>query len=326
MDDIKVPIPHKPSRFLDQLREHIRADGKAYATEITYINWVKQYILYHDKKHPKELESRHIEEYLTYLNVQGGASANTQKTALNALIYLYNRFLNQPVQQLNFRYSRKPTRIPTVFTHDEAIEVISCLEVDFQLMGKLMYGCGLRISEVVRLRVKDIDFNMRYIIIRDGKGSKDRTTLLPKSIIDSLKKQIFVVEKLLELDNAKGVGPVYLPNMLGKKYPRAGHSIDWQYLFPSHNTSADPRSNIVRRHHIHRGTIQRQVKIAINAAKIRKHASCHTFRHSFATRLLQNKYDLRQIQTLMGHSDIRTTEIYLHVIEELGDHVKSPID
>ncbi len=326
MDDIKVPIPNKPSKFLDQLREHIRANGKAYATEITYISWVKQYIIYHNKKHPNELDSKHVEEYLTYLNVQGGASVNTQKTALNALVYLYNHFLNQPLKQLNFRYSRKPTRIPTVFTHDEAIEVINCLDENFQLMGKLMYGCGLRISEVVRLRIKDIDFNMRYIVIRDGKGSKDRTTLLPKSIIDSLKKQIVVVEKLLAFDKAKGTGPVYLPNMLGKKYPQAGHSINWQYLFPSHNTSVDPRSNIVRRHHIYRGTIQRQVKIAINAAKIRKQASCHTFRHSFATRLLQNKYDLRQIQTLMGHSDIRTTEIYLHVIEELGDHVVSPID
>jgi len=326
MDDIKIPIPHKPTRFLDQLREHIRADGKAYATEITYISWVKQYIIYHKKKHPKELESKHVEEYLTYLSVQGGASSNTQKTALNALVYLYNHFLKQPLQELNFRYSKKPTRIPTVFTHDEATDVINHLNANFQLMGKMMYGCGLRISELVRLRIKDIDFNMRYIIVRDGKGSKDRTTLLPKSIIQNLKQQIIVVEKLLELDTAKGVGPVYLPNMLDKKYPRAGLSIDWQYLFPSHNTSVDPRSNIIRRHHIYKGTVQRQVKIALNAAKIRKHASCHTFRHSFATRLLQNKYDLRQIQTLMGHSDIRTTEIYLHVIEELGDHVVSPID
>ena len=204
--------------------------------------------------------------------------------------------------------------------------VIKHLDEGYRLLGKLMYGCGLRISEAVRLRIKDIDFDMGYIVIREGKGAKDRTTLLPKSIIDDLKHQVNVVEKLLALDMARELGPVYLPNMLDKKYPRAGYSIGWQYLFPANNTSIDPRSGIERRHHIHRATIQKQVKIAINAAGIRKQASCHTFRHSFATRLLQNKYDLRQIQTLMGHSDIRTTEIYLHVIEELGDHVVSPID
>ncbi len=167
---------------------------------------------------------------------------------------------------------------------------------------------------------------MGYIIIRDGKGSKDRTTLLPKSIIADLEQQIVITEKLLALDIEKGTGPVYLPNMLEKKYPNSGYSLKWQYLFPSYFPSIDPRSGIKRRHHIHRGSVQKQVKIAINISCIHKHASCHTFRHSFATRLLQNKYDLRQIQTLMGHSDIRTTEIYLHVIEELGDHVKSPID
>jgi len=326
MDDIKIPLPVKPTKFLDQFREYIRKDGKAYATEQTYVTWVKQYILYHKKQHPKDLEAKHIEEYLTYLSVHANASSNTQRTVLNSLIYLYTRFLDHPIENLKFRYSKKPTKVPTVFSHDEAMGIINYLKNEYQLICKLMYGCGLRISEAVRLRIKDIDFGMGYIIIRDGKGAKDRTTLLPKSIIADLKQQIVIVEKQLALDIEKGTGPVYLPNMLEKKYPKAGYSLKWQYLFPAHFPSKDPRSGIIRRHHIYRGSVQKQVKNAIINRNIHKQASCHTFRHSFATRLLQNKYDLRQIQTLMGHSDIRTTEIYLHVIEELGDHVKSPID
>lgn len=193
-------------------------------------------------------------------------------------------------------------------------------------MANLMYGSGLRVSEVIRLRVKDIDFQMGYILVRNGKGAKDRTTLLPKSCILVLQKQILVVDKLLSLDIENGIGAVFMPNMLQDKYPKAGRSLSWQFIFPSVKTSIDPRSGIERRHHINKASVQTHVKLAIRAANIHKLAGSHTFRHSFATRLLQQKYDLRQIQTLLGHSDIRTTEVYLHVLEELGDAIKSPID
>jgi integron integrase len=267
-----------------------------------------------------------IKDYLSHLALKQNTSPNTQKTALNALMFMYNRFLKQPIENLDFAYAKKPVRTPVVFTHQEAMSVIKNMEMPYQLMAKLMYGSGLRISDVLRLRVKDIDFGMGYIIVRDGKGAKDRTTLLPKTTIPDLKNQIIVVKNLLETDIKNGVGPVYMPYQLEKKYPDAGRSLAWQYVFPSENISQDPRVNVMRRHHLYSTTLQGHVKKAIKAARINKLASCHTFRHSFATRLLQSKYDLKQIQTLMGHSDIRTTEIYLHVLDELGEKVRSPLD
>lgn len=267
-----------------------------------------------------------LKEYLSHLALRQNTAPNTQKTALNALMFMYNRFLKMPIESLDFSYAKKQIRTPVVFTHQEAISVIRNMQMPYQLMAKLMYGSGLRISDVLRLRVKDIDFGMGYIIVRDGKGAKDRTTLLPKTIISDLKTQIAVVQKLLASDIKDGVGPVYMPHLLEKKYPGAGHTLAWQFVFPSENTSQDPRMNVRRRHHLFSTTLQTHVKKAIKASCINKMASCHTFRHSFATRLLQSKYDLKQIQTLMGHTDIRTTEIYLHVLDELGDKVKSPLD
>ena len=326
MEDVKIPLPLYPRKLLDRFRAFIRLDGKSYATENTYVHWVRQFILYHHKRHPSDLGKREVEAYLSHLALQRNASPNTQKTALNAIMFLYNRFLNQPIDSLDFQYARKPTRTPTVFTHEEAMAVIEALVMPYRLMAQLMYGSGLRVSEVLRLRVKDVDFAMGYLVIRDGKGAKDRTTLLPKSLIVDLQNQVLIVAKLLELDVARGVGGVYLPYLLEKKYPDASHSLAWQYMFPSGDISKDPRSDVKRRHHLYSTSIQNQVKKAVKACGIHKQASCHTFRHSFATRLLQAKYDLKQIQTLMGHTDIRTTEIYLHVLDELGDKVKSPLD
>jgi integron integrase len=326
MKDVKIPLPISPQRFFDQFRTFMRAGGKSYSTENTYAYWVKQFILYHKKKHPSVLNANDISDYLTHLSLHANASPNTQKTALNALMFLYNRFFNKPIEKLNFRYSRQTQRTPTVFTHEEAMSVIENLYPPYKIMAQLMYGSGLRISEALRLRVKDVDFSMGYITIRDGKGFKDRTTLLPKSVIQDLQQQVRIVEKLLELDKTRGVGGVYMPHRLEKKYPTAGHSLAWQFLFPSVSIAKDPRENIMRRHHIFSTTLQSHVKRAIKKACIHKQASCHTFRHSFATRLLQAKYDLKQIQTLMGHTDIRTTEIYLHVLDDLGDKVKSPLD
>jgi integron integrase len=326
MENVKIPLPLKPVKFLDQFRAFIRKDGKSYATENTYVHWVHQYILFNHKEHPEKLGAKHIEAYLSHLALVSEAAPNTQKTALNAIMFLYNRFLKKPIEKLDFQYAKKPQKIPTVFTHEEAMAVIDCLVMPYKLMAQVMYGAGLRISEVLRLRVKDVDFSMGYLIIRDAKGGKDRTTLLPKSLITDLKNQVFMVSKLLEFDKARDVGPVYLPHALERKYPSAGRELGWQFMFPSDNISKDPRANIMRRHHLYSGTLQSHVKDAIRESRIFKHASCHTFRHSFATRLLQAKYDLKQIQTLMGHADIRTTEIYLHVLDELGDKVKSPID
>jgi integron integrase len=326
MENVKIPLPSNPVRFLDQFRAFIRKDGKSYATENTYVHWVHQYILFNNKKHPSTLGAKEIEAYLSHLALVSEAAPNTQKTALNAIMFLYNRFLKRPIEKLDFQYAKKPQKIPTVFTHEEAMTVIDCMVMPYKLMAQLMYGAGLRISEVLRLRVKDVDFAMGYLIIRDAKGGKDRTTLLPKSLIADLKNQVFMVSKLLEFDIAREVGPVYLPHALERKYPSAGREIGWQFMFPSDNISKDPRANVMRRHHLYSGTLQSHVKDAIRESRIFKHASCHTFRHSFATRLLQAKYDLKQIQTLMGHTDIRTTEIYLHVLDDLGDKVKSPID
>jgi integron integrase len=326
MENVKIPLPSNPVRFLDQFRAFIRKDGKSYATENTYVHWVHQYILFNNKKHPSTLGAKEIEAYLSHLALVSEAAPNTQKTALNAIMFLYNRFLKRPIEKLDFQYAKKPQKIPTVFTHEEATTVIDCMEMPYKLMAQLMYGAGLRISEVLRLRVKDVDFAMGYLIIRDAKGGKDRTTLLPKSLIADLKNQVFMVSKLLEFDIAREVGPVYLPHALERKYPSAGRELGWQFMFPSDNISKDPRANVMRRHHLYSGTLQSHVKDAIRESRVFKHASCHTFRHSFATRLLQAKYDLKQIQTLMGHTDIRTTEIYLHVLDDLGDKVKSPID
>jgi len=282
--------------------------------------------LFNKKEHPAKLGTKQIEAYLSHLAVVAEAAPNTQKTALNAIMFLYNRFLKKPIEKLNFQYAKKPQKIPTVFTHAEALAVIDCMVMPYKLMAQIMYGSGCRISEVLRLRVKDVDFSMGYLVIRDGKGGKDRTTLLPKSLINDLKNQVIVVSKLLEFDISRDVGPVYLPHALERKYPYAGRALEWQFMFPSDNISKDPRANVMRRHHLYSGTLQSHVKDAIREARIFKQASCHTFRHSFATRLLQAKYDLKQIQTLMGHTDIRTTEIYLHVLDDLGDKVKSPLD
>ncbi|GAB1261817.1 integron integrase [Aurantivibrio plasticivorans] len=326
IEDIPPALPSKPTRFLDQFRLYMRTDGKSYSTEKTYVYWARFYINFSGKAHPTTLGTDAVRDFLTFLATQRNVSSSTQKTALNALAYLYNQFLKQPLGDIGFRYAKKPPRIPTVFSHDEAKRVIAELKYPSKLMAQLMYGSGLRISEAIRLRVKDIDFEQGYIVIRNGKGNKDRTTLLPKLAVDELKVQIGKVEKLLEDDIRNGVNPVYLPNALARKYPNYGRELAWQYVFPSQVLSVDPRAGVERRHHIHRYTVQRHIHDAIRKATIHKQASSHTFRHSFATRLLYKGFDLHKIQQLMGHSDISTTQIYLHVLDEIGNWVTSPID
>lgn len=326
LDNVRPPIKQGSPKFIDQFRTYLRLQGMAYSTEKTYIYWVKQYIYWHKMKHPKDMGALDVSAFLEHLCITANVAPSTQRTALNALACLYNKFLKLPIENLNFKFARKATRIPTVFTHDEALAVINQLKMPQKLIAKIQYGSGLRIGEAIQLRVKDIDFETGYITVRNGKGAKDRTTLLPSSITEELKSQIRVVEKLREMDTANGIGDVYLPNALGKKYPQIGTSLGWQFLFPSVKTSIDPRAGVERRHHIYITSVQKHIHLAIKACKIHKQASSHTFRHTFATQLLIAKYDLRQIQKLLGHTDIRTTEIYLHVIDNLGNAVASPLD
>ena len=326
MDEIPIPVAAGSSRFLDQLRAHIRAQGLAYQTEKTYVHWVLHYIHFHGKRHPRDLGVADVEAFLSHLSLDRDVTKGTQRIALNSLAYLYNRFLNQPLGDLQWKPARRPPRIPTVFSHQEATLVIQQMTPPYSIMTKLMYGSGLRISECLRLRIKDIDFGMQTLVIREGKGSKDRTTVLPESLVQPLQHQIEQTLTIHARDLAQGFGRVYLPNALARKYPDAETAPEWQFVFPAPRLSSDPRTGEWRRHHIIERSLQKAVKEAIRAAGIRKKASCHTFRHSFATRLLERGYDLRTIQTLLGHSDIATTQIYTHVVKKGALGVCSPID
>lgn len=330
--DVPPPIPGKPTRLIDQLRAFIRSRNLAYSTEKTYIHWVLRFIRFHNRQHPKTLSAFHVDAFLSHLAVQRNCSAGTQKTALNALVFLYREFLQQPIENLSFQQSRKPTRVPVVFSHDEAKRVIDNLDGVNQTVAKLIYGCGLRINEVLRLRVKDIDFDMLQIVVRSGKGNKDRVTLLPETLIEPLLLQIQVSLTRHQQDLAEGYGEVYMPFALARKYPSQAKSSAWQYVFSAAQLSNDPRSQdseglpMRRRHHILDRGVQRAIGQAVRRAGIYKHANSHTLRHSFATRLLENGYDIRTIQKLLGHADVKTTEIYTHVVKRGGFGVRSPID
>ncbi|NWO04642.1 MAG: integron integrase [Alteromonadaceae bacterium] len=324
--DVPPKLPDNPTRFMDQLRALIRSRNLAYKTEQTYCLWIKRFIRFHGLRHPSTCSEKEVEEFLSHLAVQRNNSVSTQRTALNALVFLFREFLGQPLEDLSFEMARRPTRLPTVLTHDEAKAVINHLEDPHQLVARLMYGSGLRINEALRLRVKDVDFGMQQIIVRSGKGNKDRTTLLPDSLLEPLKLQIEACLIQHKQDLASGHGEVYMPFSLNRKYPSEGKEPAWQYLFPASRLSKDPRSNVFRRHHLLDRSVQRAIKMALRSAGIYKQASSHALRHSFATRLLEAGYDIRTIQKLLGHSDVRTTEIYTHVVRKGGFGVRSPVD
>lgn len=317
--------PAQP-KLLDQMRDQLRKRHYSFRTEQSYLSWVKRYIHFHKLTHPKEMGVQEVEQFLTHLAVARNVAASTQNQALNAIIFLYNQVLKTPLSGINAQRAARPDKLPVVFSKHETSAILVHLHDLPWLMSSLLYGAGLRLMECVRLRVKDVDFDYRQIVVRNGKGAKDRVTILPSRLEMPLQQQIAKVKVLHEQDLQQGVGDVYLPHALARKYPQAARALCWQYVFPAPSISKDPRSNAMRRHHLNPQVLQRAVKQAIAKSGVHKHGSCHTFRHSFATHLLEAGYDIRTVQELLGHKDVSTTMIYTHVLNRGAQGVVSPID
>ena len=321
------PQTPKRARLLDQVRDAIRRRHYSLRTEDTYVHWIKRFIYFSGKRHPAELGAAEVTAFLNYLARDRDVAASTQNQALSALIFLYREVLATPLPWLDeLERVRRPARVPTVLTREETQRLLAQMQGTKWLMASLLYGAGLRLRECLRLRVKDADFGYRQITVRDGKGAKDRVTMLPQSVHEPLKRHLMQVRVLHERDLAAGYGTVELPDALARKYPRAPCEWAWKFVFPSHKLSADPRTGVVRRHHVYENYIIRGVKEAARAARIAKHLSCHTLRHSFATHLLESGYDIRTVQELLGHSDVSTTMIYTHVLNRGAGAVTSPLD
>jgi integron integrase len=313
-----------PKKLLDQVRDLLRIKHYSYRTEQSYVAWIRRYILFHNKRHPKEMGIPEIEAFLSYLAIEENVAASTQNVALSALIFLYKEVLriNQPLSLNAFR-AKRSTYLPTVLTKEETQSVIQQLTGEHQLVIKILYGSGLRLSEGLNLRVKDLDFAQRQIQIRDTKGMENRITMMPDSLVEPLKAHLQRVKSQHQRDLEKGFGSVYLPFALARKFPHADRQWIWQYIFPSGRISKDPRSEVLRRHHLDESGLQKALKQAVRSAGIQNRASCHTFRHSFATHLLQSGYDIRTVQELLGHKDVKTTMIYTHVLNKCGRGVCS---
>ncbi len=320
------PQPPK-KRLLDQVRHEMRVRHYSLRTEEAYVQWIRRYILFHKKRHPREMAEAEINEFLSYLAVERHVAASTQNQALSAILYLYKHVLKKEIGFVgDVVRARRSKRLPVVLTRKEVQAVLSNLVGTNWLMTSLLYGSGLRLMECVRLRVKDIDFSYNQILVRDGKGKKDRVTMLPQNLKTPLLQQLDKTKALQEQDLSEGFGRVYLPYALARKYPNADKEWAWQFVFPSSKRSQDPRSQTIRRHHRYPLTLQRAVKQAIRSAGISKPASCHTFRHCFATHLLEKGYDIRTVQELLGHKDVKTTMIYTHVLNRGAGGVQSPAD
>ena len=314
-------------RLLDEVRAVARMRHFSLRTEHAYVTWIKRYILFHQKRHPREMGEAEIRSFISHLAVEGGVSASTQTVALSALLFLYRDVLKQDLPYVNkIERAQKPKRLPLVFTRDETKRILASLEGTHWLIAGLLYGSGLRLMECLRLRVKDIDFTYGQLIVRDGKGEKDRVTMLSMRLKQPLMWHLQKVKVLHEEDLAAGFGEVFLPYALARKYPNAPKQWGWQYVFPAAKRSIDPRSGIERRHHLSDRAVQGAVRTALRKAQIVKNGSCHTFRHSFATHLLERGYDIRTVQELLGHKDVKTTMIYTHVLNRGGRGVTSPFD
>ena len=322
-----MPDTQNSPKLLEQVRAKLRVKHYRIRTERAYLDWIRRFILFHGKKHPAEMGAPQVEAFLSHLAVEGNVAASTQNQAKIALLFLYREVLGVDLPWLeNVAKAKTPQRLPVVLTIGEVKSVLDRLEGTLWLMASLLYGSGLRLMECVRLRVKDVDFEMHQLMVRDGKGAKDRVTMLPAALVEPLKAHLARVKRLHEEDIAAGYGEAYLPNALARKYPGAGRSWGWQYVFPSRNLSVDPRSGVTRRHHADEKALQRAMKRAVAAAGINKPATPHALRHSFATHLLQSGYDIRTVQELLGHSDVSTTMIYTHVLNRGGRGVASPLD
>jgi len=316
----------KPRKLLDQVRDVLRRKHYAIRTEEAYVDWIRRYILFHQKRHPNEMGRAEVEQFLTHLAVEGQVAAATQNQALSALLFLYREVLQRELEQVEPLRANKPKRLPVVLTRAEVQQVLACMSGTNQLMAQVLYGSGLRLLECLRLRVKDLDFTQRQIVVRDGKGEKDRLTMLPDKLAEPLQRQLRYAQLIHEADLAEGFGAVYLPYALERKYPNANREWLWQYVFPATKRSIDPRSGVERRHHLDESVLQRAVRKAAQLSGVNKRVSCHTFRHSFATHLLENGYDIRTVQELLGHKDVKTTMIYTHVLNRGGLAVRSPLD
>lgn len=318
--------PRSP-RLLDQVRDALRLRHYSLRTEHAYLGWIKRFIFFHDKRHPREMGAAEVEAFLTWLAVEGRVSASTQGQALAALLFLYKQVLGVDLPWLDeVVRAKRPQRVPTVLTPDEVGAVLAQIDGVQQLMASLLYGTGMRLMECLRLRVKDVDLARREVTIREGKGDKDRRTVLPASLIPVLEVQLARVRGLWEKDRMANLSGVQLPDALARKKPEEGKTLAWFWLFPARDMSIDPVSGVQRRHHAHEQGIQRAIKRAVLAAGITKPASTHTLRHSFATHLLESGQDIRTVQELLGHSDVKTTMIYTHVLNRGPMGVISPLD
>jgi integron integrase len=313
--------------LLDRLRALIRCKHYSIRTEQSYLHWARRFLAFHHNLPAQRLAEPDISSFLTYLAVHDQVSASTQNQALNALVFFFRNVLRQTLDSpFQLVRAKRPLRLPAVLSRAEVRALLAELAGDYLLLAQLLYGSGLRLMEVLRLRVKDLDFGLHRIIVRDGKGSKDRVTMLPDRLIPALEAHLERVRRIHQSDLAAGTGSVYLPYALERKYPAAAREWKWQYVFPSDRLSPDPRGGVVRRHHIDPSALQKEVRRAVRAAGIAKPAGCHTLRHSFATHLLEAGYDIRTVQELLGHADVNTTMIYTHVLGRGGLAVKSPID
>jgi integron integrase len=317
---------HQP-RLLDQVRNVIRLKHYSIRTEQSYLGWIKRFILFHNKNHPRRMGAEEVTQFLTDLAVRGNVAASTQNQALNAILFLYREVLKTELPWMdNIQRAKKPARLPVVFTREEVKCLLAQLDGTLWLMASLIYGSGMRLMECVRLRVKDVDFHYKQLIIRDAKGQKDRVTMLPESLIEPLRNHLARIQQLHSQDLREGFGRVYLPHALDRKYPNAGREWGWQYTFPARSRSRDPRTGIIRRHHYAEDALQRALKSAIRKAGIIKPGTTHVLRHSFATHLLEDGYDIRTVQDLLGHQDLNTTMIYTHVLQKGGRAARSPLD
>jgi integron integrase len=319
--------PDSKPRLLQQVRDAIARRHYSYRTEQAYVHWIKRFIYFSGKRHPIGMGAPEVTNFLNHLARERDVAAATQNQALSALLFLYRVVLEQPLPWLDeLERAKRPARVPTVLTKAEVQRILMQLHGTRWVMASLLYGAGLRLRECLNLRVKDVDFDYRQIVVRDGKGAKDRVTMLPGSVIEPLRRQLAHAKELHERDLASGHGDVELPDALARKYPKAPYEWAWKFVFPSYRLSTDPRTGVIRRHHLFENYLIRAVKTAARNASIAKHVSCHTLRHSFATHLLEGGYDIRTVQELLGHASVETTMIYTHVMNKGGRGVASPLD